>query len=156
MAQYRTNARRGANGPESSVAERLLSVEEVAEWLAVPVGTVYAWRYRGCGPASYKVGRHVRFRREDVEAWLADQRTEPLDVSLRSRLLGVVPARNPDRKVAPTGSRAVPTRHLGKGLGRNAIAGVRVLSPLPDPTPASCMAGVGEPRQPTESRRGWR
>ena len=57
--------------------ERLLTVEEVAEWLAVPVGTIYAWRYRSTGPASDKVGRHVRFRRDDVESWLEEQRCEP-------------------------------------------------------------------------------
>ena len=35
------------------------------------------WRYKGDGPVGYRVGRHVRCRREAVEAWLeqqADQR----------------------------------------------------------------------------------
>ena len=46
------------------------SSEEVADELGIPVGTVYAWRYRGVGPKGLKVGRHVRYRWSDVEAWL--------------------------------------------------------------------------------------
>lgn len=49
----------------------LLSPEEVAAWLLVPVATVYQWRYRRTGPAAIKVGRHLRYRRTAVEAWLA-------------------------------------------------------------------------------------
>jgi excisionase family DNA binding protein len=55
---------------------KLLTVDEVAEFLDVPRATVYAWRYQGTGPAGYKVGRHVRFRLEDVETWLAERRDE--------------------------------------------------------------------------------
>lgn len=46
------------------------SIEELAEELGVPVRTVYAWRHRGIGPRGHKIGKHVRFRRVDVEAWL--------------------------------------------------------------------------------------
>jgi excisionase family DNA binding protein len=80
-----------------SQGERLLTVEEVAEWLGVPVGTIYAWRYRSTGPASYKVGRHVRFRRVDVEHWLEDQRTEPVQPSMLRQLLGVSTVRKAAR-----------------------------------------------------------
>lgn len=55
------------------MAERLLTLAEVAELLAVPVGTLYAWRYRGQGPQGYKIGRHVRYRREAVDEWLSRQ-----------------------------------------------------------------------------------
>lgn len=44
--------------------------EELADHLKIPVGTIYAWRYKGTGPRGSKVGRHVRFRRSDVDAWL--------------------------------------------------------------------------------------
>lgn len=54
--------------------EPLLTAAQVAAWLNVPVGTIYAWRYRGDGPPGIKVGRHVRFRREDVDAWLTEKR----------------------------------------------------------------------------------
>ena len=50
--------------------ERLLSVRELAEYLGVPVATLYTWRYRDAGPPGIKVGRHLRYRRNDVEAWI--------------------------------------------------------------------------------------
>lgn len=53
--------------------DKMLSPDEVAELLGISVRTVYAWRYRGDGPPGFKVGRHVRYRPSDVEAWLADQ-----------------------------------------------------------------------------------
>lgn len=48
----------------------LLTPDTLAEFLGVPVATVYRWRTRGVGPRGLKVGRHVRYRRADVEAWL--------------------------------------------------------------------------------------
>lgn len=51
----------------------LLGPDEVADYLGVPVATLYAWRHRGCGPLSIKVGRHLRWRPEDVEEWLDEQ-----------------------------------------------------------------------------------
>ncbi|GIL29927.1 helix-turn-helix transcriptional regulator [Actinocatenispora comari] len=55
------------------MAERLMTVGEVAEYLAVPVQTIYAWRKRSEGPRGCRVGRYVRFRRTDVEKWLDQQ-----------------------------------------------------------------------------------
>ena len=53
---------------------RLLSIPELAEYLGVPVATIYRWRYTRDGPAGYRVGRHVRYRLSDVERWLETQR----------------------------------------------------------------------------------
>jgi excisionase family DNA binding protein len=52
------------------MVRELLSLQELAEYLGVPSGTIYQWRYRGVGPAGIKVGRHVRFRMSDVQRWL--------------------------------------------------------------------------------------
>jgi len=49
---------------------RLLSVTELADYLAVPVATLYAWRYRGEGPPALRVGRYLRYRWSDVQRWL--------------------------------------------------------------------------------------
>lgn len=58
--------------PEPSrKAERLLSVQELAMYLEVPVKTIYAWRYHRTGPRGFHVGKHLRFRWSDVEAWVA-------------------------------------------------------------------------------------
>jgi excisionase family DNA binding protein len=50
--------------------QRLLSAEELAAYLRVPVSTLYVWRTRGNGPQALKVGRHLRYRSDDVEDWL--------------------------------------------------------------------------------------
>jgi excisionase family DNA binding protein len=52
---------------------KLLTVEQLAEFLGVPVATVYRWNYLGTGPQRMAVGRHVRYRLSDVDAWLRDQ-----------------------------------------------------------------------------------
>lgn len=50
--------------------ERLLSVDEVAEFLGIPVATLYQWRHKGAGPAAYRVGRHLRYEPAAVRSWL--------------------------------------------------------------------------------------
>lgn len=52
---------------------RLATPAEIAEFCGVPVGTVYQWSSRGGGPKLIKVGRHLRARWSDVEAWLDAQ-----------------------------------------------------------------------------------
>ncbi|MFE7192850.1 helix-turn-helix transcriptional regulator [Kitasatospora sp. NPDC057541] len=54
----------------------LATAEELAAYLGVPLGTVYAWRHRGQGPTAIKVGRHLRYRWTEVEAWLDGQRAD--------------------------------------------------------------------------------
>jgi excisionase family DNA binding protein len=47
---------------------------QVAEYLQIPDKTLAEWRSRGIGPRYHKVGRYVRYRWSDVEAWLDSQR----------------------------------------------------------------------------------
>jgi excisionase family DNA binding protein len=49
------------------------SPEELARMLNVPVRTIYAWRTKGQGPPGYKIGKHIRFRLEDIDSWLEGQ-----------------------------------------------------------------------------------
>ena len=51
----------------------LLSVRQLADYLDVPAATVYRWNYLGTGPQRIVVGRHVRYRRRDVERWLTSR-----------------------------------------------------------------------------------
>jgi excisionase family DNA binding protein len=48
----------------------LLTVRELADELKVPVATIYRWSSDGTGPTSYRVGRHLRYKRVDVDQWL--------------------------------------------------------------------------------------
>lgn len=57
---------------------RLLSVLELADYLGVPVATLYQWRHRREGPPGFRVGRHVRYRWSDVEDWI-EQRLADAD-----------------------------------------------------------------------------
>jgi len=47
-----------------------VGIEALAAELGIPRRTIYAWRTKGDGPRGYRLGKHIRFRREDVEAWL--------------------------------------------------------------------------------------
>jgi excisionase family DNA binding protein len=53
-----------------TTVRRLLSVDEVAEVLGVPVRTLYQWRHKGVGPVGLRVGRHLRYRAADVSEWI--------------------------------------------------------------------------------------
>ena len=50
---------------------RLVTVQELANYLGVPVTTIYTWRYRHEGPPGFRVGRHLRFRWSDIQEWIA-------------------------------------------------------------------------------------
>lgn len=68
----------GSQDQEMESLEPLLTVQELADYLGVPVATIYAWRYRHEGPPGFRVGRHVRFRWRDVQQWIAQQRQTAL------------------------------------------------------------------------------
>lgn len=54
----------------------LLTPEQLAELFGVPIGTVRAWRLKNTGPQGFRVGRHVRYRREAVLAYIAAQEAD--------------------------------------------------------------------------------
>jgi excisionase family DNA binding protein len=54
----------------------LLTIHDVAQWLTVKPSTLYAWIAQGKMPA-LKIHGVIRFRREDIEAWLAKCQLEP-------------------------------------------------------------------------------
>ncbi len=52
------------------MGEKLWGPQEVADYCDVPVATVYTWNHKGTGPRFVHLGRHVRYRPADVEAWI--------------------------------------------------------------------------------------
>jgi len=50
--------------------EPLIDVQQLADYLDVPVKTLYAWRYRREGPPGFRVGRHLRYRCSDIQRWI--------------------------------------------------------------------------------------
>ncbi len=51
----------------------LLTPVQVSEYLQVPVNTLYRWRASGDGPRAARLGKHLRYRKTDVDAWLDRQ-----------------------------------------------------------------------------------
>ncbi|GAA0509284.1 helix-turn-helix domain-containing protein [Saccharopolyspora thermophila] len=51
----------------------LWGIQDVADYLGVPVNTLYQWRTRGYGPTGRKIGKYLRFKPEDVERWFESQ-----------------------------------------------------------------------------------
>jgi excisionase family DNA binding protein len=51
----------------------LLSAQQLADYLEVPLATIYAWRYRGDGPPGFRAGKHLRYRKSDIDQWINDR-----------------------------------------------------------------------------------
>jgi hypothetical protein len=56
-------------GAEVVKFEPLWTIEDVSAFLAIPVHTLYQWRTRRTGPPARRVGKHLRYRPEDVRTW---------------------------------------------------------------------------------------
>ena len=50
---------------------RLLTPDDVAVVLGVPKATLYRWKYHQTGPKAIKVGRHLRYRQQDLQEFIA-------------------------------------------------------------------------------------
>lgn len=51
------------------VKERLMTMQEVAEYLQCSLSTVRRWVWRGVVP-HYRMGKMIRFRRAELDRWL--------------------------------------------------------------------------------------
>jgi hypothetical protein len=61
---------------EAAIGEpmrELWTITQVSEFLNVPVGTLYQWRYKGVGPKAFRVGRHLRYDAATVRRWLVEE-----------------------------------------------------------------------------------
>jgi excisionase family DNA binding protein len=75
------SASRQARGP---VTDCLLTAEQVAEWLSVPVSWVRESTRSGAMPC-VELGRYKRYREADVATWLEECSRPGRVVALRSR-----------------------------------------------------------------------
>lgn len=64
MAMETTTHPQAALGP-------VLTLSQLADQLGVSVQTLYDLRSQGRGPRGFRVGRELRFRVSEVDAWLA-------------------------------------------------------------------------------------
>ena len=54
---------------DQSLTDRPLTPAEVAERYSIPISTLHYWRRTNQGPRAMKVGRHLRYHPDDLEAW---------------------------------------------------------------------------------------
>jgi excisionase family DNA binding protein len=52
------------------VDDEPLAAQELADYLKIPLATIYNQRQEGTGVPGLRIGKHLRFRRSDVEMWL--------------------------------------------------------------------------------------
>ncbi|MGH8881376.1 MAG: helix-turn-helix transcriptional regulator [Stackebrandtia sp.] len=57
--------------------DELLTMNEVADVVRVPVATLRYWRHLGTGPHSFRIGRSVRYWNTEVQHWLEQQSNDP-------------------------------------------------------------------------------
>ncbi len=69
---------------EADKSEKFLTVLDVASLLSVRPSTVYQWVSSGEIP-HYRLGRIVRFKRKDLEAWVEGFRKERVDEERKAR-----------------------------------------------------------------------
>ncbi|HZJ06746.1 MAG TPA: helix-turn-helix domain-containing protein [Nocardioidaceae bacterium] len=52
----------------------IFTIDQAAAYLAIPKATLYTWRTRrvGFGPRAVKLGGCLRYRRVDLDAWVAE------------------------------------------------------------------------------------
>jgi excisionase family DNA binding protein len=66
------NKRKPSSVPTKESFEPLVDILTIAEYLGVPRKTIYKWvsdRINSKFP-SYRIGRHLKFRFSEIEAWL--------------------------------------------------------------------------------------
>ena len=57
--------------------DELMTIKEVAALVRVPEATLRYWRHLGTGPRGFRIGRSVRYWRNDVMHWLEEQSRHP-------------------------------------------------------------------------------
>lgn len=55
---------------------QVVTLSELCAHLHVPIQTLYDLRSQGRGPRGFRVGRELRFRAGEIEAWLASLEAE--------------------------------------------------------------------------------
>lgn len=57
-----------------ATGDPLMTIDQAAEYLAIPKATLYTWRTRksGFGPRAVKFGSTLRYRRSDLDRWITE------------------------------------------------------------------------------------
>ncbi|EHR52144.1 hypothetical protein SacmaDRAFT_3946 [Saccharomonospora marina XMU15] len=55
------------------MSSKLWTIHDLADYLGIPINTLYQWRTKGYGPTGRRIGKYVRYRPQDVDAWVEQQ-----------------------------------------------------------------------------------
>jgi hypothetical protein len=53
--------------------QELWTIQQVSNFLRVPVGSLYQWRHKGYGPPAWRVGKQLRYDAAAVRRWLVEE-----------------------------------------------------------------------------------
>jgi len=98
-----------------STQEQYLTINDFCELLSVTPKTAHRWRYRGIGPASFKAGKQVRFKRSDVEAWIEQNKCTPKNQQNEEDLDSKYEQEYADRYLLDTGAMFEADIFAGEG-----------------------------------------
>lgn len=62
--------------------DALMTTDELSQYLQIPRATIYRWRQDRVGPKAVRVGKHLRWRRTDVDRWLDEQSDNDREVAV--------------------------------------------------------------------------
>ncbi len=80
------------------MAEKFLTVDEIAEYLSLSRATIYQWASEKRIP-HYRMGRAIRFKRAEIESWLLEKcKQEPISIEAQVKKILNRPNRNIDVK----------------------------------------------------------
>jgi excisionase family DNA binding protein len=65
-----THAEEPTYRPTVALVEQVISLSDLCAHLHVSAQTIYDLRSQGRGPRGFRVGRELRFRLSEVEAWV--------------------------------------------------------------------------------------
>lgn len=95
--------------------EKYLTIDDLCELLTVSRKTVASWRYRGLGPASFKAGKHVRYKRSDIDAWMEQNKCTPKNQENEEDLDSKIEQEYADRYLLDTGAMFEADIFAGEG-----------------------------------------
>jgi len=110
--------------PDGLASYRLLTSDEAALLMGVPVATLRTWRSRrrGYGPRAVQVGGSIRYRLADLLAWI-DEHTENLDGNAPQGIEASKRGKSSPADLAPISRQRQPTRTTrSDGTHRSATA----------------------------------
>jgi excisionase family DNA binding protein len=61
--------------------DRLMTIDQVADYTQLPKFTLYKMRSEGRGPRAARLGKHLRYRKSDVDAWIRSKMDDWTDES---------------------------------------------------------------------------